>query len=210
MPPSRPYDSALRHRRQAELKSRIAASAATLHARKGALGTSYADIAAEAGVSLPTVYAHFPTQRDLLDGCTAHVGSRAPPMPAEEILAASDLNTAAERLVDAIEQQHLHFEPWSTWRENRVIPFLAERSGRERDQLSGLIAKVLKPHLGPGAHREIVAGWEAVLSFDFWHRLARGHRLSRAAVRRTMLRSLLALAEPHVPPDTKLTSRRTR
>jgi hypothetical protein len=36
---------------------------------------------------------------------------------------------------------------------------------------------VLKRHLGPGEHREAVGGWESVLSFDFWHRLARAAKL---------------------------------
>ena len=78
---TRPYDSALRLRKQAELKARIVGAAVALHAQKGATDTSYSDIAAHAGVSLPTVYAHFPTQRDLLAGCTSHVGARAPALP---------------------------------------------------------------------------------------------------------------------------------
>ena len=63
---TRTYDSRLRRQRQAELERRIAAAAATLHAQKGVRGTSYADIAAQANVSLPTVYARFPTQEALL------------------------------------------------------------------------------------------------------------------------------------------------
>ena len=46
---SRPYNSELRQRKQAELKARIVNAAAALHARKGARDTSYAEIAAEAG-----------------------------------------------------------------------------------------------------------------------------------------------------------------
>src|SRR6185295_5084138 len=102
----------------------------------------------------------------------------------------------AELLADALADLHLHFEPWLAWREDRVIPFLAEMSAARRDELAGLIARVLKQHLGPGDHREKVAGWESVLSFDFWYRLMRGHRLSRAAVRRLTMRSLEAIAHP--------------
>ena len=80
-------------------------------------------------MSLPTVYAHYPTLDALLDGCTRHVAARAPPCPSTAILAAQTLRDAAERLVDAMEQQHLHFEPWLSWREDRVIPFLADLSG---------------------------------------------------------------------------------
>lgn len=205
---TRAYNSELRHRKQAELKTRIAAAAAALHARKGANATTYAEIAARAGVSLPTVYAHFPTQGELLQGCTGHVAASAPALPADKVLDAASLRAAAESLVDAIEQLHLYFEPWLAWREDRVIPFLAELAAHRRDDLAALITRVLNRHLGPGAHREIVCGWESVLSFDFWHRLARGHRLSRPAVRRVMLQSMEAIARLHLPPQTKRHSRR--
>ena len=85
----RAYNSENRLRKQAELRARIAEAAASLHARQGALATSYADIAAEAKVSLPTVYAHFPTMEALLDGCTRHVADRAPALPVEAILGAN-------------------------------------------------------------------------------------------------------------------------
>ena len=193
---TRPYDSALRLRKQAELKARIVGVAAALHAQKGATDTSYADIAAQAGVSLPTVYAHFPTQRDLLAGCTAHVGARAPALPVEQLLAAPDLRAAAEMLAAAVDARHHHFEPWLAWREDRVIPFLAELSGARRDQFAALIARVLRRHLRPGDHRDAVAAWESTLSFDFWHRLTRGHRLSRPRARGVIVRALLAIVPP--------------
>jgi AcrR family transcriptional regulator len=207
---TRTYDSELRMRKKAELKARIAAAAASLHAEKGANATSYAEIAAKAKVSLPTVYAHFPNQRELLQGCTAHVAAQAPPLPVEQLLAAPSLRAAAELMVSGVEQRHLHFEPWLAWREDGVVPFLAELSGHARDDFSALVARVLKRHLGPGDHREAVAGWESVLSFDSWHRLARAHGLSRPAVRRVMIRCLQALAEPHDTPETKRPSRRNR
>jgi len=205
---TRPYDSALRLRKQAELKARIVGVAAALHAQKGATDTSYADIAAHAGVSLPTVYAHFPTQRDLLAGCTAHVGARAPALPVEQVLAAPDLPAAAEMLAAAMDARHHHFEPWLAWREDRVIPFLAELSSARRDQFAALISRVLRRHVGPGDHREAVAAWESTLSFDFWHRLTRGHGLSRARVRRIVVRSLLAIASPQHDVEIPSTPRR--
>ena len=193
---TRTYNSGSRLRKQAELRQRIAAAAAAIHARKGALATSYADIAAEAKVSLPTVYAHFPSLDALLDGCTRHVAAQAPALPVDAILAAATLDDAAQRLVDAMEQQHLHFEPWLSWREDRVIPFLATLAGHVRDELASLVGRVLRQHCGPGAHRESIAAWETALSFDAWHCLARGHRLSRPAVRRAIHQCLRATAPP--------------
>jgi len=208
--PARSYDSESRRRQQAERKGRIAAAAAALHAKKGANGTSYADIAAEARVSLPTVYAHFPTQRELLQGCTSHVAASAPAVAADRILSAPDLAAAAALLVDAVMERHIHFEPWLAWREDRVIPFLAEMSAAAREELGALVARVLKQHLEHGDHREMVAGWESVLSFDFWYRLTRGHHLSRPGVRRVMLRSLDAIARPQDAPPTQANARRKR
>jgi len=205
---TRSYNSELRQRRHAELKARIAAAAAALHARQGVNGTSYAEIAAAAKVSLPTVYAHFPTQQELLAGCTGHVGAGAPALPLERVLAASTLRAAAELLAEAIEQRHLHFEPWLAWREDRVVPFLAEVESHAREAVSALIAQVLERHHAAGERRTIVAGWESVLSFDFWHRLARTHRLPLPAVRRVTVRCLLAMAEQE--RSTKPIARRKR
>jgi AcrR family transcriptional regulator len=193
---TRAYNIETRRRQQAELKAGIAAATVELHAAKGAIATSYADIARHAGVSLPTVYKHFPNMHELLQSCTSHVIAKAPPFPAEEILAAPDLPAAAELLVAAVEQQHLHFEPWFTWREDRVLPFLAEMTEGFRKMQSAFVAKLLARYLGKGVRREMVAGWESVLSFDLWHRLVRSHGLPRPAARRVLVQCLLALIEP--------------
>src|SRR5574340_1224790 len=100
---TRTYNAESRRRKQAELKARIAAAAAELHAAKGGSATSYADIAKHAGVSLPTVYSHFPTRHELFQGCTAHVAGKAPALPVETILAAPDLPAAADLLAAAME-----------------------------------------------------------------------------------------------------------
>ncbi len=205
---TRAYNSESRHRKQAELKARVAVATVALHAAHGVSGTTYAQIADAAGVSLPTVYAHFPTQDALLQACTRHVASRAPALPVETVLAAPDLPAAAGRLLDSLLQQHVHFEPWLKWREDRVVPFLAGMLGEMRDATSALIAQVLKRHLGPGKHSAMVAGWESALSFDFWHRLAHGHRLSPPAARRVILQCLLAIAGPGPAPKVKPRSRR--
>lgn len=193
---TRAYNNESRRRTRAALKERIAAATAELHAAKGAMATSYADIARQAGVSLPTVYSHFPTQDELLQGCTAHVMARAPSLPVADILAAPDLPAAAARLVDAVEQQHLHFEPWLAWREDRVIPFLAGMAADIRSSQAALLGKLLASHAVQGTQGELAAAWESILSFDLWHRLLRGHALPRAAVRRILLQCLLAVVGP--------------
>ena len=189
---TRAYNIETRRKQQDELKARIVAATVELHAAKGGIATSYADIAKHAGVSLPTVYKHFPTQHELLQGCTSHVITKAPPFPADKILAAPNLPAAAELLVAAMEQQHLHFEPWFAWREDRVLPFLAELSEGFREMQATFLEKLLSQHLGKKVRREMVATWESVLSFDLWHRLVRSHGVPRPAARRVLMQLLLA------------------
>jgi AcrR family transcriptional regulator len=192
----RAYNNESRLQQQAELKDRIAAAAAQLHAEKGAVATSYAEIAQRAGVSLPTVYKHFPTQGELIAACTGHVAAQGPGLPAEKILQAPSLAAAAEALVHWTDRLHAHFEPWKVWREHRLIQPLGDISARNRQQLAALIEQVLARQLGAGEHREMAAVWESLLDFELWHRLVRGHKLSRASVRQTLVHLLLAAAGP--------------
>ena len=60
----RPYRSIVRKDAQAETLRRIVTATVALHAEKGVLGTAHAEIAQRAGVSIPTVYKHFPTRAD--------------------------------------------------------------------------------------------------------------------------------------------------
>lgn len=204
MPP-RAYNSDNRKQQQAELKARIAAAAAGLHAEKGVLGTSYADIAQRAGVSLPTVYNHFPTQDELIGACTGHVAAQAPQLPVGDILSAPALEEAAALLTEGMERIHVHFEPWMSWGERRVVPVLQAMFEAERRNLASLSAQLLQLHLGDGDHREAAATWECLLAFDFWHRLVRDHKLARAAARRQIVQLLLAAAGPRpaAPPPKR-------
>lgn len=209
MPP-RPYNIDKRRQQQAELRSRIAAAAAELHAQKGAVATSYADIAQRAGVSLPTVYSHFPSQPELMAACTGHISAQAPLPPVEQILGAPDLRSAAEHLVAGMDKLNAYLEPWAAWREQRLIPSLADRAAGVRQQQAALITGVLERQLGAGEHRELAACWESLVHFDLWHRLVREHKLPRATVRGVLVDLLLAVAGPRpaAPPHPRPRSKK--
>ena len=194
--PRRKYNNKSRLQKQDELKSRIAAATAELHATKGTAETSYADIARQAGVSLPTVYSHFPGGNDLFRGCTSHVAKGAPDFSVNEILRVTSLSTAIQMLVEAMEKQHLHYEPWLARRMEGYITFLAEMSVQIREQQAERIGEILTHFLGPGKRHQMIAGCETVLSFDFWHRLVRGHQLSQPQARQILVQSLLSIIEP--------------
>lgn len=197
---SRAYNNQTRLQLQTELKRRIVEAAAKLHADKGGLATSYADIAQAAGVSLPTVYKHFPQIDTLFQSCTAHVAHAAPLLPVESILAAPDLASASRQLVDAMDQLNAYFEPWLVWRDHGRNQFLAELSADRRRQLTELCAAVLARHSPGDAAADTAALWESLLHFELWHRLVREHKLSRADARRSLHQLLLAVTGP--PPAT--------
>jgi len=204
----RAYNNETRRQQQEELKARIAAAAARLHAGRGALATSYAEIAQEAGVSLPTVYKHFPDLDQLVRACSGHVAGQAPAFPADEILAAPDLLAAAAALVEATDRLNAYFEPWMAWREQGRIPVLAENAAQHRKQFVQLCAAVMARHGVPDPHRELAAIWESLLGFELWHRLVREHKLPRAAVRAHLVSLLPAVTGPQPAPISSRPTRR--
>jgi AcrR family transcriptional regulator len=72
---SRPYRSDLRARQAEETRSAILDAAVRVSARGIALLT-IPDIAREAGVSVPTVYRHFPSKAELVDAIYPHLERR--------------------------------------------------------------------------------------------------------------------------------------
>jgi AcrR family transcriptional regulator len=73
---SRPYRSELRAEQAEATRARIIDAAIRVMA--GGIATlSIPDVAREAGVSVPTIYRHFGTKRDLVDAIYPHLASRA-------------------------------------------------------------------------------------------------------------------------------------
>jgi AcrR family transcriptional regulator len=73
---TRPYRSELRAEQAEATRSRIIDAAIRVMA--GGIATlSIPDVAREAGVSVPTIYRHFGTKRDLVDAIYPHLASRA-------------------------------------------------------------------------------------------------------------------------------------
>lgn len=193
---TRPYDNTTRQQHQVELKARIAAATAELHAAQGVFGTSYAQIAQHAGVSLPTVYKHFPTLDELLQACTGHVRALAPAFPQERLLEEPNLPAAVGVLVEACDALNAHFEPWFAWHENKHLPVLQQQGEQRQARMLALCSTLLERHGAPGPHAQIAAIWDTLLHFDFWHRLKRDHQLSRAEIRACQLKLMLAVLGP--------------
>ena len=79
MSTSRTYELKRRAERQQETRRRIIDAAVELHTTLGPSRTTVSAIAERAGVTRPTVYAHFPDDRALFQACSGHVRQAVPP-----------------------------------------------------------------------------------------------------------------------------------
>src|SRR3982074_2627544 len=72
-----------------ETRRRIVQATQELHAQQGIYATSMTHIAERAGVSVGTVYHHFPTYQDAVSACARPTGREPPRPPAEGLPAPS-------------------------------------------------------------------------------------------------------------------------
>jgi AcrR family transcriptional regulator len=77
----RPYDASRRQQRALESQERLLEAARRLFATRGYAETRIEDIAAEANVSVPTVYATFQSKRGVLDALMRRLTSGVPGGP---------------------------------------------------------------------------------------------------------------------------------
>ena len=183
--PPRTYSSPLREDAKALTRSRIVDATVALHAEKGPLATSHADIAERAGVSLPTVYNHFPDAASLLPHCMGKVAETLPPIDAETILAESEPSRRIERLVASIYNRYEHHAPWLRWAvaDAPKFPELAAAI-RERDRVvAQLVAGALTFKPQRRANRRVHAIARALLDFTAWRRLSEELGGTHAAIR---------------------------
>jgi AcrR family transcriptional regulator len=103
----RTYELKRRAERQQETRRRIVEAAVELHSTVGPVQTTVAAIAERAGVTRPTVYAHFPDTRSLFEACSGRVRETVPlPDPAAWRAVADP----GERLVTALRELYRYYE----------------------------------------------------------------------------------------------------
>ncbi|HYD94970.1 MAG TPA: TetR/AcrR family transcriptional regulator [Noviherbaspirillum sp.] len=184
----RPYNSTVRKDAEAETLRRIIAATVALHAEKGAMATSHAEIAARAGVSVPTVYKHFPTRNDLLPHCIGEVAGAAPVLDREAILAAPDTGMRLACLVDALHARYQYFHPWSRWMavDAPFLPELARIAEEGAQELESLVKAVLADLYPRGIPQAVLALAIVILDYGTWQqlhqRLGKPRAVSRAAL----------------------------
>jgi len=165
-----------RAERQQETRRRIVAAAVELHTTLGPSRTTVKAIADRAGVTRPTVYAHFPGERTLFNACSGHVRATVPLPDPTAWQSISDPNA---RLATALHDLYSYYERLEQLLENverdaPLMPIVAEVSAyrlRYRDEVRDLLLEAWPKRGGVRARL-----WPAIghaLEFGTWQSLVR-------------------------------------
>ncbi|MCW5591390.1 MAG: TetR/AcrR family transcriptional regulator [Burkholderiales bacterium] len=179
--PRRTYTKLRRAALEEETRERIVRATVALHARHGGLGTSYAMIAKQAGVSPQTVYNHFPDLAALFGACTGHVEDGAPPLGPETLRRGRTPAARLRLLAAAAYARHEHLAPWMRlgWYEAALIPELGAIAARGEAALRQLIAAAVAPEREPTD--AFVDAAFVLLDYPAWKALTRDRPTAEAA-----------------------------
>jgi AcrR family transcriptional regulator len=158
----------------------IKTAATAVLVEKGPVAMTYVDVARRAGVSIPTVYKHFPRHADLLRDCEAAIEAAAPHAGEAAILGEEHLDRRLGLLVDGLFAQHAYFAPWRRWSAPAASPH------------EDLIRAALAPAFNGKVPRPPLAVAVALLGFGSWQALSR-MLPDAAAVNRAATGALRAL-----------------
>ena len=107
MTSTRTYELKRRAEQQEETRQRIVDATVELHTTLGPARTSVAAIAERAGVTRPTVYAHFPDAHALFRACSGHVRAT---VPRPDPTAWRAIEDPEERLEAALRALYAYYE----------------------------------------------------------------------------------------------------
>jgi AcrR family transcriptional regulator len=176
MAASRTYELKRRAERQEETRRRIVEAAVELHTTLGPSRTTVQAIAEKAGVTRPTVYAHFPDARSLLEACSGHVRETIPPPDPTPWHSIAD---PSERLATALRELYGYYERLeplleTVQRDAAVMPLVAEMNAyrvRYLDEIRDLLLQAW-PTRG-GARGRVRRAIGHALEFRTWQSLVR-------------------------------------
>jgi len=172
----RKYELKRRAEHQQETRRRIVAAAVELHTTLGPSRTTVQAIAEQAGVTRPTVYAHFPDSRALFEACSGHVRATVPP---PDPTSWASISNPDERLETALRELYGYYERLEPLFENvqrdvAVMPIVAELNANRMRYLEGIRELLLQGWPARGAARarlRQVIGH--ALEFGTWQSLVR-------------------------------------
>jgi AcrR family transcriptional regulator len=156
-----------------ETKDRIVEAAKELHADHGVQGTSYEEIAFQAGVAQATVYRHFPSLEDLIPACASSIEVLQPLTPEAAAALFEGKPHPLGRLEMIIRGTCDCYERDDGWlqaarREGDLIPALSEVIQVEQKSLRTLIRTALAD---TSVNERSVQVLAALIDFPLWKSL---------------------------------------
>jgi AcrR family transcriptional regulator len=172
----RRYQLKERAERQEETRRRIVAAAVELHTTLGPSQTTMQAIAERAGVTRPTVYAHFPDSRALLEACSGHVRETTPPPDPALWGSITDPRRRLETALTALYDYYERLEPLldNVQRDAALMPLVAEMNAYRTRYLDGIrdqLVRAWTPRGRAAARLRRVIGH--ALEFHTWQSLVR-------------------------------------
>jgi len=183
----RRYQMDARASAKAETRAAIVQAAMQLHTQRGVMATNWADIADAAGVSMATVYRHFPSTKELIPACAQTVFAIIQPPTVEEATTIyANLTTPADRLERLVRNSCHCYAAGEGWlhaaqRERDFIPGLDDALRIIEDTLEVLIRAAVGKSVPKGPAAEIFV----MCDFPFWKSLVDrglGHRQAETTV----------------------------
>jgi AcrR family transcriptional regulator len=171
------------------------AAAVELHTTLGPSRTTVQAIAERAGVTRPTVYAHFPDDRSLFQACSGHVRETVPPPDPATWRSISDPAARLETALRDLYGYYERLEPLleSVQRDAAVMPIVAEMNAyrvRHLEEIRDLLLEAWTTCGGARARLRRAIGH--ALEFRTWQSLVRrqGCRTNEAVqLMRTFVRA---------------------
>ena len=176
----RTYELKRRAERQAQTRRRIVEAAVELHTTVGSARTSISAIAERAGVQRHTVYAHFPTERDLFRACSLHWRAANPFPDVGRWWRIRDPERRLRTALRDVYGWYARLEPQIAVlrRDAQSLPVQAEVVG-ETDEALARLAHELSA--GFRRRRRVRAAIGHALAFETWRSLTRTQGLGQPA-----------------------------
>ena len=187
----RPYRLGRRAETSEETRQRLVEATFHLHAERGIAETSMKDIAERAGVSVGTVYHHFPSYADAIVACGAYTSEHAPAPTSAIFEGAAKREERIARLARALFDYYERVPALASVRRDRylsaALDAFTREEARNRRQLVG-------EAVGKDAPVALVA---ALLDLDAYRSLRReGFGTAEAADRMAALLNLALAGTP--------------
>jgi AcrR family transcriptional regulator len=171
---TRTYQQSRRLQTAEGTRRRIVEATFALHAEQGIAATTMKHIAARAGVSVGSVYHHFPTYDDAIGACGQLVLEKAPPLDASIFNGFADWPDRVARLLSAQYAQYAQLPVLEVARaERNVSPKLEAFLTEEERHRRALAAEALAPMdhderaVAALAALADIGAWRALVSAGF-------------------------------------------